>query len=94
MAVQQQQDELQAKGPKFHLNIEGQVYDWNEDTITVPQIRTLGSLPPDLPVVQIDLETNTQIQLAEDAIVELKPGLGFSKKVKWQRGLTRDGRAD
>ncbi len=68
------------------LRIEGQVYDWNEETITVPQIRTLGGLPTDLPVIQIDLETNTQIQLAEDAVVELKPGLGFSKKVKWQRG--------
>lgn len=86
MTVQQQEEQHQAQGPKFNLNIEDKVYDWNEDTITVPQIRTLGNLSTDLPVIQIDLETNTQIQLAEDVVVMLKPGLGFSKKVKWQRG--------
>ena len=37
------------QGPKFHIDIEGTLYDWDEDTITVPQIRELGDLPEDLP---------------------------------------------
>ena len=74
------------QGPKFHLDIEGTVYDWDEDTITVPQIRELGSLPSDLPVLEIDLKDNSQRELAEDDVVELRPGLGFSKKVRYQRG--------
>src|SRR5689334_22583996 len=47
--------EAQAQGPKFFVNVEGTVYPWDHDTITVPQIRELGSLPPDTPVLQIDL---------------------------------------
>ena len=74
------------KGPKFRINIEGTVFDWNEDTITVPQIRELGALPSDVPVEMIDLETNVQRTLAETEVVELRPGLGFAKKVKFQRG--------
>ena len=73
-------------GPKFHINIEGTVYEWGEDTITVPQIRSLGNLPTDVPVLMIDLQDNSQDELGEDEIVELRPGLGFSKKVKYQRG--------
>lgn len=73
------------QGPKFHIDIEGTVYDWNQDTITVPQLRELGDLPSDLPVIEIDKESN-QRTLAEDEVVELQPGLGFSKKVTYQRG--------
>ncbi len=74
------------QGPKYHLNIEGTLYEWPEGTITVPEIRELGSLPADLPVIEIDLQTNEERTLAEDEIVELKPGKGFSKKVGWKRG--------
>jgi hypothetical protein len=73
-------------GPKFHIDIEGTIHDWNEDTITVPQIRELGGLPNDLPVLEIDLKDNTQRELREDEVVQLRPGLGFSKKVRYQRG--------
>ena len=76
----------QGQGPKFHINIEGTVYEWAGDTITVPQIRSLGNLPTDVPVLMIDLMDNSQRELAEDEVVELRPGLGFSKKVKYQRG--------
>ena len=73
------------QGPKFHIDIEGTVYDWDQDTITVPQIRELGNLPTDLPVLEIDKDNN-QRTLTEDEVVELKPGMGFSKKVTYQRG--------
>jgi hypothetical protein len=75
----------QGQGPKYHIDIEGTIYDWDQDTITVPQIRELGNLPTNLPVLEIDKDNN-QRTLAEDEVVELKPGMGFSKKVTYQRG--------
>jgi len=74
------------KGPKFQLDIEGTLHPWDQDTITVPEIRRLGRLPENVPVVEIDLKTNVQRTLPEDAVVELKPGIGFSKKIQFQRG--------
>jgi hypothetical protein len=75
-----------AQGPKFHIDIEGTLHDWDEDTITVPQLRNLGGLPQNVPVLEIDLKDNSQRELAEDEVVQLRPGLGFSKKVRYQRG--------
>ena len=49
---------MQGQGPKFYIDIEGAVYPWDEDTITVSQLRVLGNLPTDLPVQEIDLQTN------------------------------------
>jgi hypothetical protein len=74
------------QSPKFHVDIEGTIYDWDKGTITVPELRELGSLPSDLPVLEIDLKDNTQRELHEDEVVQLRPGLGFSKKVRYQRG--------
>ncbi len=72
--------------PKFEVNIEGALYPWDKETITVPEIRELGKLPTDLPVIEVDLKDNTERTLAEDEIVELKPGKGFGKKVSFKRG--------
>lgn len=74
-------------GPKYVLDIEGMKYPWDEDTITVPQIRALGGLPPDQPVIEVDLRAGTERQLAEEEVVQLRPGLGFSKRVSFKRGL-------
>jgi hypothetical protein len=76
------------QGPKYTLDIEGTPHPWDAGTITVPQLRQLGNLPADLPVVEIDLKDNTERTLAEDEVVTLRPGLGFSKKVKYQRGVS------
>jgi len=73
-------------GPKFEINIEGRIYPWDHDTITVPQLRQLANLPPDTAVEEIDLKTNAQRTLAENETVHLKPGLGFAKKIKYARG--------
>jgi hypothetical protein len=68
------------------VNIEGAVYDWERETITVSEIRQLGGLPSDTPVIEVDLKDNSEMTLEENAIVELKPGKGFGKKVKFTRG--------
>jgi hypothetical protein len=73
-------------GKKFFVNLEGTEYPWDRDTITVPQIRELSSWDTSLPVVEVNLEDNTERTLAENEVVTLKPGHGFAKKVKFQRG--------
>ena len=74
------------EGPKYFVDIEGKKHDWDDDQITVPEIRSLGSLPADLPVLMIDLRTNVQRTLAEDEVVDLKPGMGFAQKFQFKRG--------
>lgn len=73
-------------GPKYHVDIEGTDHPWDRETISVPEIRTLGGLTGPEPIVEVDLEDNTEQTLAEDAVVELKPGKGFAKKVRFKRG--------
>ena len=51
--------------PRFVVNIEGKDYPWDHETITVPEIRSLGSIPPDMPVLEINLEDNTEHTLRE-----------------------------
>ncbi len=80
-----QQTISQGQGPKYHLDIEGTIYDWNEDTITTEQIIQLGGWDPAQGAIVIDADNNERtLQPAET--VELKPGMGFSKKVKFKRG--------
>lgn len=74
------------KTPKYTVNLEGQEFDWDRDTILIPEIRQLAGWEASQPVVEIDLQDNTEKTLAEDAVVALKPGQGFAKKVKFQRG--------
>ncbi len=82
----------EGQGPKFQIDIEGTLYNWDQDTITVPQIRELGNLPVDLPVLEIDKDNN-QRELEENEVVKLKPGLGFSKKIHYKRGCSATWRA-
>lgn len=74
-----------AEGPKYYVEIDGTEYPWNEDMITVPQIRKLGNIPDNVPVIEIDPDNN-EITLANDAVVTLKPGHRYGKKVKFKRG--------
>lgn len=74
------------RGRKFEVNIEGTIHPWIRETISVPEIRELGGLPGDLPVVEVDLGTNEERTLEEDEVVRLKPGHGFGRKVSFKRG--------
>lgn len=73
-------------GPKYEINIEGTTYPWSGDTITVPQLRELGHLPLDTPVIEVDLKTNVERTLDENEVVQLRPGQGFGRKVSFKRG--------
>jgi hypothetical protein len=75
-----------ANGPKFTLDIEGQLVPWSEDTITTEQILELGGWEISQGVVLIDLRENTERTLQPGEVVELRPGLGFSKRIRFKRG--------
>jgi hypothetical protein len=71
---------------KYDVNIEGTLYPWDKATITVAEIRQLGGLPQDLPVIEVDLQTNEERTLDPEIPVELRPGKGFGRKVSFKRG--------
>jgi hypothetical protein len=73
-------------GPKYEINIEGKAYPWDEDQITVPQLRELGGIPADTQVIEVDLKTNAERTLADDALVPVRPGQGFGRKITFKRG--------
>lgn len=73
------------KGQKFFVEIEGTEYPWSSETITVAQIRKLGGLPADQAIIEI-LPDGGEVTLAEGAVVELKPGHRFGKKIRFKRG--------
>lgn len=74
------------QGPKYFLNIEGEEIPWDSDTITTEEIIDLGGWDPSKGAIIIDLKTNEQRTLKPDEVIEIKPGMGFAKKVKFKRG--------
>ena len=73
-------------GPKFILDIEGEPKPWDKETITTEEIANLGGWNASLGVILIDKDNNERT-LKPGEIVELKPGMGFSKKIHFRRGL-------
>jgi hypothetical protein len=72
--------------PKYNVDIEGQIYEWDRDTITVSELRELAGYTADQQMIEVDLQDNTERVLGEGDEVELKPGKGFAKKVAFKRG--------
>lgn len=71
--------------PLYYLDIEGQEFQWHSPTITTEEIASLGGWSVDAGVIEIDRDNNEHT-LTPGEVVELKPGHGFAKKVKWKRG--------
>ena len=71
--------------PKFFVVIEGTEHPWPKDTISFEEIAQLGGWSPSDGVIEVD-ENNNERTLKPGEIVQLKPGHGFSKKVRWKRG--------
>ena len=71
--------------PQYCINIEGTVYPWLEPTISTAQIRTIGNLPLDQPVVCEDTEGRERT-LREDEVLTLEPGCRFGRAPKYKRG--------
>ena len=70
---------------KYYVDIEGMVYQWDKPTITTEEIIALGGWDSSLGAIVIDKDQNERtLQIGE--VVEIKPGMGFSKKVHFKRG--------
>lgn len=74
------------KGPKYMLDIEGDLFPWDDDTITTEQLIALGGWDPGQGAILIDKKTNEERTLQPGEVVEIKPGMGFSKKIGFKRG--------
>lgn len=72
-------------GQKFYVNVEGTEYSWDKDTITTAEIRTLGNIPADMPVIQ-EAPDGTERTLADDEIVLLQPGHRHGRASRYRRG--------
>ena len=75
----------EGKGPKFFVNIEGEKKEWHKATITTEEVIDLGGWDADLGAILIDKDNNERT-LQPGEVIELKPGMGFSKKVRFRRG--------
>ena len=71
--------------PKFFIDIEGTKHEWAEATITTEQIIELGGWNLSQGAILIDKDNNERT-LQPGEVIELKPGMGFSKKVRFKRG--------
>lgn len=77
------------KGPKYSVDIEGESYPWDRDTITTEEIIELGGWDPSLGAIVVDKDNNERT-LQPGETIELEPGMGFGKKVRFKRGLWHD----
>jgi hypothetical protein len=86
MTMQEKPEEAgDEAGKKFYVNVEGTEYEWGAETITTAQIRTLGGLPADQPVVE-ELPDGTERTLPEDEVIHLQPGHRYGRAAKYKRG--------
>ena len=76
----------QEKYPKYEIDVEGALKPWDKETITTEEIAALGGWDVSEGVVLINLEDGTERTLQPDEVVKLSPGIGFSKKIRFQRG--------
>jgi len=72
-------------GKKYYVTIEGVEYPWDKNTISVAEIRTLGKIPLNIPIVE-EFPNGTERTLGENEIIEIKPGHGFGRSPKYKRG--------
>lgn len=75
-------------GPKYEIWIEDTIHPWDKDTISVAEIRELGGLPADCPVVAVDLVAQQEVPLSEDSVHDIpprEPGRPLVKRMRFKR---------
>lgn len=70
---------------KYEVDIEGHIYSWSAPNITTAQIVGLAGWPVGTQVIEVD-DDNNQRTVAPDEVIQLKPGHGFAKRHRFQRG--------
>jgi hypothetical protein len=74
---------------EYAVLIEGKLHPWNQKTIMVQEIRELGGLPANCPVIEENLQSSAQRSLDEDDVHQpprLEEGKDLTKKVNFKRG--------
>jgi len=72
-------------GKKFFINIEDREYAWDQETITVQEIRALGNIPADQQIIQ-EGPDGTERTLEENEIITIQPGHRHGRGAKYRRG--------
>jgi hypothetical protein len=70
---------------KSFINIEGREYPWTKETITVSELKLVGRLPSRQQVVE-EFPNGTERTLADDQMIQLKPGHRYGRAPKFKRG--------
>lgn len=68
---------------QYEVMIEGEAHLWTKNTISVTEIRELGKLPADGPVIEQDLRDGSERTLSEDDVLrpgKLREGASLTKK--------------
>jgi hypothetical protein len=73
------------KPAAIELDVEGKTVAWTRSTITTEEIAGLGGWDPAQGVIMVDRENNERTLKPCEAI-EIKPGMGFGKRIRWKRG--------
>lgn len=74
---------------QYEVLVEGRIHPWDKESIKTAEIRSLGELPTDRPVVQMDLTSGEESTISEDQVhqlVALQEGKGLTKHVNFRRG--------
>lgn len=75
----------ETEGKFFTLFVDGQEFHIEQPTITGGEIMDLAGIPRAVGLIMV-LEDGTQVPVAEDEVVELKPGRRFKKAPRFVRG--------
>ncbi|MGH2943783.1 MAG: hypothetical protein ACRDLN_13520 [Solirubrobacteraceae bacterium] len=59
--------------PKYEIWVQDSIRAWPKDTISVPELRELAGLPADCPMTAVDLVTEQEVPLPEDAVHSVPP---------------------
>jgi hypothetical protein len=73
----------------YYVQTEGVEYPWNTETITVAEIRLLGGLPAEKPVIEVDPD-NQERTLAAGEVIRLKRGIDTARRSA-TRAVSRNG---
>ena len=76
----------QQAGKKFFLWIDGVEFTVGQEAMTGAEIKALGEIPPELPLIQ-ELEDGTEVPVGDDQVVTFEgPGRRFMRSPRFKRG--------
>jgi hypothetical protein len=85
MATTETTETRDKKGPHYFIEVDGQEYRLERETITGGEIMDLAGIPRDVGLLLLH-DDGTQEPVGADEVIELKPGGRFKKRPRFQRG--------